>query len=288
METNQNVLISTTNLATKASVRSDSETLAGFGLEKLSTLNTYEACRVAYKADDSVTFGITLEGLVGLKTVCFLKTNLKQFATYRIAAYDKPGGSQVLDTEVLSVYAGSNTYGEDSWGDFTWGGYIPEVNFTDFSRNLVHVFSETVITSYLEITITSGEEAPKFFESFMLWIATGFQPSVNADYGAELSLIEDTEKKALRSGARSYGSPVRRRAISLELVSVHKDEVFRSIVGPILQASGESRLILVIMTPLDPELRMFHTVCGNLTNNQKAVHSFWNRLNIPLEIEESP
>lgn len=298
MATNENVMISARNLAEKATIWSSSETVSGFGLKHLTAQDTSRSCRLSLDMPDldseanerKVTLKAYLTEISRINVVALIKCNLGQDFRYsvKLALRNIEVYSSGITSEINYAFEGNNTYGEDAWGTFTWGGLIDAEQFRNLPKNLIHVLDETYEADSVEITIRTSDLTVQFFESFLLWVDEAFQPTVGADYGAEVSQIDETETKKNRSGGRSYGSPVRRRLITLDLKDVHKSEAFRNLVGPVFQGSGISKLCLVILTPLDSDTRMFQSVVGNLSNSQKATHAFWNRLAIPFEFEESP
>lgn len=288
METNDNVLISTDNKARNATVSSYSETQAGHGVENLLSADTYKSARVYYPKTGHVVLSVTFPSRTLISFVALVKTNLSQYSRYVMKFYTAKGGALLLETTEQSVMSTEDTFGTANWGDFSWGGLVSVEGFKHLSLNLVHVLEETLNCGYIEIQIDPKEEGPRYFESFMLWVDRGYQPELNADYGAEIRVLEDTEQKANRAGGRTYGSPIRRRAVSLELPTVHKSEAFRNIMGPIFQESGESKFCFVSLTPKDRDSLIYSSFLGNVINGQKMNYAFWNRMTVPLEIEENP
>lgn len=286
---NDNVLLSL-NLAAKAVVVNAVTTLSGYGIDKLMSQNTYESCRIPISPDyDTPTvLKVKLPVKEPLRVVTLCKTNLSQLSQWRVVVKDREGGTTLVDSGYMNVFTALNEYGSASWGNFNWGGLGAETNFTGLSVNAIYPLPEELSSSYVEIYILMHDFTKTYFESFLLWIGNGYQPDVNADYGAEVILIDDTDVKRSKSGSRTYGSVIRRREITLEFNGVHKTEFFKKLFGPIMQQTGQSTLLHLVMTPTDPDTLMFQSVIGNISNLSKATHSFWNRLDVPLDVEESP
>jgi hypothetical protein len=298
MTTNENVMISVRNLAEKATIWSSSETLSGFGWNNLLSQETSKSCRINFDMPDlsseanerKIFIGIRLPRVSRVNLVSLVKCNLKQDFRYSVIMYLNGGevySSGVYD-ETNYAFGGNDTYETEAWGEFSWGGLIDAEQFANLPKNIIHVTDQTYEVDTIELRVITSDLTAQFFESFLLWIDEAFQPTVGADYGAEISQIDETETKRNRSGGRTYGSPVRRRMITMDLKDVHKTEAFRNLVGPIFQGSGVSKLCFVVLTPLDDDMKMFQSLVGNLSNTQKATHAYWNRLAIPFEFEESP
>lgn len=289
MPLNSNVLISTENYAEGGVLAAQVEALPGHEFEKMLRQNTYESARISQpSSENTIYFQVNLGKMCPVGVVALLKTNFTQFSTWCVKLYDRQNGSLLYNSGTVNVFRGEGTYGSDNWGQFPWGSLVSEENFSNFSINAINPTDEVYSCSYIEIEVTLNDRSKAFFECFLLWIGGAFQPEINADYGAEIVAIDDTDSKSSKSGNRSYGSPIRRRAITLEFNGIHRLEFWRKFFGPILQKTGKARLVLVCMTPTEYETLMYQTVCGNLKNETKASHAFWNRLNTVLEIEESP
>lgn len=298
MTTNQNVMLSVRNQAEKARVWSVSDTVSGFPLKNLTTPDTSKSCRINFDMPDlsyetnerKVVINVKFPSAIRANVVSLIKCNLRQDFRYSVVLYLGSGEcyTSVVNDFPTYVFGGDNTYEEEDWGVFSWGGLLDANQFNDLPKNLIHVLDQTYEFDSIVLTIYTYDLTAQFFESYLLWVDEAFQPTIGADYGAEVAQIDDTETKRNRSGGRSYGSPVRRRMITMDLKDVHKTEAFRNLVGPIFQGSGISKLCLVILTPLDLDVRMYQSLLGNLSNAQKATHAFWNRLAVPFEIEESP
>lgn len=289
MELNDNVLLSL-NLADKASVVNAVPVLGGYGIDKLLSQNTFESCRIQVDADydTPVVLKVKLPSKEPLRVVSLIKTNLTQLAQWKIVVMDREGGETLHDSGYMNVFSALDEYGTANWGDFNWGGLGSEDNFQNLNVNAVYPLPEELSSSYVELSVLTHDLAITYFECFLLWIGNGYQPEFNADYGAEISVIDDTDMRKGASGSRSYGSPIKHRQVTLELSNIHKLEFFKKLFGPIMQKSGKSTLLHVVMTPKDLDTLLFQSLVGNITNTQKATHSFWNRLNAPLDIEESP
>lgn len=288
METNQNLVISPVNLAEGATLLSSGECLAGFGLNKLLTPSTSESSRPLYSSEGALSIQVFFKSRANLKVVALIKHNLSQFDTYRVRLYTQSGGTLLYDSDVLPVFRGEDDFGTSAWGSFQWGSVVQKDNFKDFSKNILHLLDQEYQAGYMLLDFKTYELSPTYLESFMLWAGDGYQPELNADYGAEVVMIDETETKGSRSGARTYGSPIRRRGVKLDLSEVERTEAFSRLLGPVIQASGKKTLVLVSLTPLDNASRMFSSFVGNLTNTQSASFAFWNRMSVPIEIEESP
>lgn len=286
---NQNALLSL-NVGAKGRVVNDVATLNGYELDKLFTQNTYESCRIP--VSEIYTTPIVLKVVIPkkepLRIVSLVKTNLSQLSQWKVVVKDREDGITLHDSGYMNVFTAIDGYGTEDWGSFNWGGLGPEANYTGLSVNASYPLPEELYSGYVEISVLMNDLTKLYFESFLLWLGNGFQPDVNADYGAEIEVIDDTEVKASRAGNRTYGSPIKRRQISIDLSGIHKTEFFKKLFGPIMQETGKSTLIQVVLTPDDLDSRMFQSLVGNITNDSKATHAFWNRLDVTLNFEESP
>lgn len=290
MELNDNVLFSVTNYAEQAKFISNLDFLSGYEPEKCLIPNTYESSRFLFPSSTTttLTLKLALNRQKPVNVVALCKINLTQLSQWSIVLKDREGGSTLYSSGLMNVFIATDGYAEDAWGTFNWGALVPAEDLQDFSVNALHPLDESYTAGYMEINIVANDTTLPYFETFLIWAGDGYQPERNANYGAEIYLIEETKFKQADSGSRSYGSPIRRRGISLELVEVEKDEMFAKVFGPILQAKGMSKLALVVMTPTDLNTLGSQSLLGNLTNPQKVTHAVWNRLNVSLEYEESP
>lgn len=292
---NQNILIAANDYVQNGLCLTPSLFVSGFGTDKYKNKKMWEFSRFVGK---TVATTYTVEDLGSTKIIrlfACIKHNMGNLAKWRIRAADSEANltaAPVYDSGWVYVTAYATTFGTENWGEFDWGvqagyeeseglnrcAYLPPAN--DVAARFVRYdFDDTA-------DINAREDS--YIQFARLWASTGYQPSLNMQYGAEIFLDDSTDEEESRNKT-SHFSPlvVKQRRLVAGFNDLPKNELLKNVLGTLFMQVGKSGEIIALMAPLEPEFYAFEGIYGHLAQTDSAKYSFYNRMTSSLHIKES-
>ena len=134
------------------------------------------------------------------------RNNFTSAATMRVQVWDGAGqaGNLVYDSGVISALDAIG-WGEFGWGMVPWGATV----FYDWPEAFsVHWFSQVVSGRSFRITVNDSANPAGYLQIKRLLIGAYFEPSVNVDYGMQLTWVDTsvqtrTQGKSINTDKRA-------------------------------------------------------------------------------------
>lgn len=289
MTLNANMLLAYNDYCHNGSIyRYDLAPLAGFPLENCLTEDLYTPTIFPIFTDGAISFTIDLGAAKPINIIALLKHNLIHTAKWEVflnMSMDDPLG-QEYDSGLINVTPPQPGFGGLIWGAFQWGDTIHEYDLSQYNRHTYLPLPDTVIARYITISLDSVANTTPI-QFYRVWASIAYQPSLNVDYGAAVTAIDETKVVQAASGSRQYGDIVQRRQLSAGFGFLPRAEMLYNIVGGVYLSSGISRPLICLLEPLDPTSYYAEAVYGNLTQIDPAVYSSWMNWSTTFAINEA-
>jgi hypothetical protein len=152
----------------------------------------------------STQMTITLDTSRAISVIVLCGHNLSVNAKYRVTAASDSGFSGVLYqsewTAVWPILWSTETleWEDDRW----WDGTISAEERESYVANLIHLLPLT-LARYWKLELDDTGNSAGFVQAGRLFIATGWQPHVNFNYGAGFG-YESTVQSAMSLGGQEY------------------------------------------------------------------------------------
>lgn len=291
MALNNNILIGYNDFAEKGAVydqNANTVPMDGFPLSNILSSDLWQP--VIFQAtNQTLQFTIDLGAQKPLNLIALLKHNVNFTGKWRVYLnqdYDNDPLGQEYDSGWQNIIPPQPGFGGLQWGQFQWNDAVPEYNLGYYNRHAYMPLPDTVVARYVTVAIQAPANTDPI-RIFRLWASIGYQPSINVEYGADITIIDDTKVVQSAVGVRQYGDRVQRRQLNAGFDMLPRSEMLYSIVGGLYLASGISTPVIAILEPLDPSNFYAEAVYGNLKQLDKATYSSWMRWTTTFSIEEA-
>lgn len=290
MALSQNIMLAYNDYAQNGVVYANNGTnYSGYPLSNALLPDVYQPA-IFLQMSSILQITIDLQSQKACNLIALLKHNLNSTAKWRIYLnadiINDPLGNE-YDSGWLQVLPATPSYGALAWGQFNWGDAIPEYNLGVYNRHAYWPLPTTVVFRYLTIAIDAAAN-PSDIEFFRIWASIGYQPSVNAAYGAKLVPQDETKMVRSASGVKRYGSPVQLRTLQAGFDLLPRSEMLYNILGGIYLAGGIRTPIIALLEPTDPTNFYTEAVYGNLQQLDGVEYVDWLRFGTTFAIEEQP
>lgn len=287
MTTNANLLMSRENHALSSEVYGGS-TVEGHPLLNSKSPELWTFTKFSSSDPSNTYVGYLWQEAKQFQLIGAIKHNLSPVGKWRVRIADSLAelSSPSYDSGWVKAAVPFSGYGTLPWGEWDWGEVLSE-GYSVFNRNAWMVLPEVVSGRVVQIDFDDPlENANEHVEFAYAWLGDGYQPSLNAQYGARVILTDKVRMTETEAGARQYGTRYVRRglALSFELPS---NELQLNLFGKTMAAGGKAKPLVLLLRPLEPQSFMFEAVYGNLRDVTEAVHSSWNQMTTELAIAEA-
>lgn len=161
--------------------------------------------------------------------------------------------SQQLDTGWKKVfppiYPGS--YPTLPWGHpSVWDGKIPEEDRADYPSPWFHLSEQPVLARYWLVEIDDRLNKAGYVDVARLFIARGFQPPRNFEYGAQLLWQNETQEQKTLGGALFHDERTPRRMLTMRVPHLIEGIAMSGFLD-MFRELGRSGQVFVAMNPDD-------------------------------------
>lgn len=182
------------------------------------------------------------------------KCNLSRNAKIRVRGSNTAGDfttAPVYDTGWLDVWViiygqGSLPWGSPSW----WDGKLAAEEAVDYDVAYIHVTTAEQTARYWLWEIDDTGNAAGYAELARLFMAPGWQPTVNMRYGAELGVETDTHVERSLGGVDYYDRHRPRRTVDLAFGHLPESEAL-SQAFEVQRRNGLDRQVFFVWDPAD-------------------------------------
>lgn len=294
MTINSNIMLGYNDYAqhgTVYSLNNGTEVEAEFPLENALLPDLWQPVQFVRRTAP-VSFTLDLGSRKALGLIAVLKHNVNFTGKWRVRLHDSQfgegasAGNLVYDSDWHLIVPPQPGYGALKWGEFQWGDAVPEYNLAMYNRHAYMPLPKAYVARYVQIDIDAPANTD-VIRFFRVWASAAYQPSVNVQYGADITIIDNTKVVESAAGVRQYGDRVQRRQLNAGFDMLPRTEMLYSIVGGVYLASGISTPMIAILEPTDPSNFYAEAVYGNLSQIDPAVYSSWLRWETTFSIEEA-
>jgi hypothetical protein len=229
-----------------------------------------------------------------IQMVCLAFSNLSVSATMRVrgwtssgAAVSAPGaafpdGTAAFDTNITAGVAQPPRATRADSGVALLG--VNQASRGGTSYAILWFTGATV--AKIAIDIADGTNLSGYLEAGRLICGTYWQPTFNADYGANFTLTDTTKNDRDDAGDLRSDLGVRAKKLSLNLSLM--PEADRKIFMDLLHGNGLADPVFLSLYPADAnkDLEQKHMVYGKFTQMSQVNLAQFNRWQWPLEVEE--
>lgn len=144
------------------------------------------------------------------------------------------------------------------WGTLPWGhpsfsdGKLSAEEAQDYTMPFVYVFSGAQIARYWKIEIDDTTNPDGYVEISRLFLAPGYQPTHNAEYGATITQETETAVQKSLGGARFYDERGVERTVRLTLNALPLNELYSRLFD-INRAQNICRQVFFVMDADDDQ-----------------------------------
>lgn len=166
-----------------------------------------------------------------------------------------------------------------------WDGKITEEDAEGYPLPVVHIFAAAVVARYWRFEIDDTANSDGYVELARLFLASGYQPTINMSYGASLGWETDTSVEKSLSGAKFYDERAPRRVAQFVLENISQDEALSSPFEMNRQL-GVSRQLLFIMDPDDTIHLHRRAFLATIRQLSPLEFPYFERNQMAFELEE--
>lgn len=242
-----------------------------------------EVWRSATSTTSPVTATITIQWptaeLAGMLALAF--ASLTSAATFRVRAYAV--ATDTAPTVDKTEYACSSS----AFEELGWGSEPLGVNAYSYGGGTYGVIWFPV-GSYQKIVLDITDINPLgYIEASRLICGTYWSPANNAEYGAQITIIDGSKNERTDAGDLRTDRGTVHKTLQFDLVAMNTGD--RNSLMNILRGNGKFRPIYVSLIPEadNPTDEQVYQVYGKMSNQASIKFQFLNQFNTSLEIEES-
>lgn len=258
-----------------------------------------------------------------LLTFTYFLAQLSEIDVVAILRHNIPAGVEVIITFRLgNDIAGSTVSTHNfiikqsqpstslSWGAFSWGDQVDDKQKATIATDSFFVLPSTVVANIVEIQVLVGNYFAGFCYPYYhrstqgtaqtdndnlapytigrVWASNAFQPSVNVNYGAEISFMDETASFKTKSGVKFFETnTVRRRTANVTFELLPKNEMMSALLGPYHISSGKREEVILVLEPTKPETFFYSALYGHIVEPDKASFPWWEQMSTSLYVEEA-
>lgn len=208
-------------------------------------------------------------------------TSLSQTATIRVRGYaEVSDAAAAVDTGIILACP----VGIGAWN---WGTTPLGVNAYAYAGSSYAVawFVQTFVKK-LVIDIVDSSNRLGYIESARIVTGAYWSPLNNADYGAQLSMVDLSKHERSDAGDLRTDRGSMHKKLSLDLTLMPAED--RNIIWDISRINGMSKPLFLSLSPESGDVLEEQTfqIYGKLTQQSSIRYQFANQFNTSLDLEE--
>ena len=198
---------------------------ASLPLDNLKSLPLGRVARSTNVSASSTKIKIALSTSRAISVLVLCAHNLSINAQYKLTASANSSLSPtVYDSGWLDVWPRIWTTEQLEWEDDRWwDGTISAEERESYVSNLVHAFAST-LAQYWRLELSDTGNADGYVQAGRLFLATGWQPTVNYDYGNSFGWETTVQAEQSLGGQQYFSRQAHQRVFRLGLSWLISDE----------------------------------------------------------------
>lgn len=261
--------------------RAPSATLSGgnwqTGLAPLQTRALAEVARSAGLTLAATQLDVDLGRHRAVSFIALVRHNLSLAGSVRITIGSTAGGADLYDSGWQDVWPAVRPLPVQGWfAPNWWHGKLTDEERALVSADHSVLLPLPVLARYLRIEIDDQANPAGYVEAGMLFIADGWRPAVNIDWGYSLAWQDKTAVEEADSGMEFFGQKARRRRASFRLSHMSTDEA----MGRAFDLDGQLGISgdLYYFTDTDDLLhKLRRSFLGRLEQTSEISHASYDR-----------
>lgn len=247
------------------------------GLSPLLTRPLADVARSSGLALAATRFDVDLGQTRAISFIALVRHNLSIAARVRISIGSTPGAADIYNSAWLDAWPAVRPRDAQSWyAAGWWNGKLTAEERSLVSGDYSLLLPTVVIARYMRVEIDDQTNPAGYVEAGMLFIADGWRPVVNMDWGYTLQWQDRTQVDETASGQEFFGQKARRRRASFRLSWMPTDEA----MGRALDLDGQLGLSgdLYFLTDTDDTLhKMRRSFLCRLEQTSEITHAGYDR-----------
>lgn len=222
-----------------------------------------------------------------VKIVSVVNHNLSSIANWRILASNAADFSTLLyDSTEVDVWGVIHPYGSLQWGlENWWEGTASDEEAEDWIPTTTHILSSTIYARYWRIQFIDTANPDGYIQVGRVFIGDGWQPTVNMDYGADLSWVTDTDSIQALSGAEYFNRTNPYRTATFKLSNMAIDEGLGNGFD-ITRKAGIDKEVFFIFDPDDTIHSFRRQFLARLRKLSQIEYPYFDRTSMAFEVKE--
>lgn len=222
----------------------------------LTNLIDSRLAKVARSTDDalaSTQFDVDLGVSKPIRVLAIPKHNISRVGQLRIRGSNTAGdfSSPVYDTGWLDVWTVIYPHGSIDWEHPSfWTGQLSGEEAQDYDVAYIHIASVSKDARYWRFEVDDTENADGYVELARLFMASGWTPTKNMGFGAELGVTTDTTVERSLGGVDYYDRQKPRRVARFALNLIDADELLAQALE-MQRRLGIDRQLFYVFDPAD-------------------------------------
>ena len=196
----------------------------------LTNLRDERLAKVARSTDDalaSTKFVIDMGVSRPILLFCIPRCNISRDGLIRIRGSESADGitAAVYDTGWVDVWTRIYVFGSLPWGHPSfWDGKLAAEDAAYYDVAFIHVAATEQTARYWSWEIDDTTNADTYVELSRLFMAPGWQPTINMQYGATFGVETDTTAEKSLGGVEYYDRQAPRRTAKFVVGNLDEDE----------------------------------------------------------------
>lgn len=282
-----NVTLGMMNFADEATLSSGSW-MTTLPITNMKNRRLSKVARSSNALAASTKFDIALTKARAIRVLSLIGHNLSVSATVRIYADDAADFvTPIYDSGSINVWPTGTIPQEllDWEGDNFWLGTISQSAVAGYQAPFISLMTTSVTAQYWRVVITDTTNPDGWVQIGRLYIADAWTPTVNMDYGTDLSFEDVSAFETSLTGEEFFEQRQKRRKFKFTLGSLSATEGW-SYAMELERMAGTTGEVLAIADPADAVNAPRRNFLGRLVSLSGLANNKPNRMTKTFEIAE--
>lgn len=245
--------------------------------------------RTTDTSTSSTTFEIALDGGKRVDVLAIAGHNMTSSASIRIRMYDDSAKTQLAyDSTLINVWP--SVYGETEleW-ELTnyWEGTVSDNEIASYTPLFYHIVSseQMLYPAKIVVEITDIDNPAGYVEFGRVFIGTGFQPTLNMEYGAQLGYSISTTVESSLNDTDYFDVRRPKRIASISLDALTAEEAHSTMMN-LIRSQGIDKEIFFCYHCTENSLQYNRTFLSRIQQPDPIQQPYVDRFATTLNLVE--
>jgi hypothetical protein len=261
--------------------------VAGMPIDNLKDRVLSHTARSTNVVETSTKFDIALPKFRDVQCIALCRHNLQLDAKFRIRAFYDSGMTQcTYDSDWQFVWRRMYNTKDLPWRNSNfWAGKILAEDLEGFFWNLVHWMPTQISSRYWRIELSDTGNTFGYLEIGRLFMATGWMPTYNMEYGASLQYEARTEIEEAWDGTEYFAEKPPYRIARFNLGHLSEAEAMAQVFD-MQRVSGISKEVLFSWSLDDVDRGVRRSFLGRMRSLSPIEQPYYDAHKAQFEIKE--